>query len=253
MDDSHFHSLLESDLAMAEKVYRSLLPGRLTLSGVDIVTRLWPYNRVGGDYATVFPTRDQVYVCISDVTAHGIASSLLVTRVDSFVRERVPLAHHPCEIVEELNKFLWDNFRDVGLFLSFFCGTIDLTRKEFSYAGCGHPPGMLFKASEPGTWKPLASQHTLVGLSAALSTQCFIDREPVEPGDRIVLYTDGFSEAMNGEMELLGEDRLAEIISDCLRESPEGSLLADQIWAVVNHYQGEAAHDDSTLMVVTML
>ena len=58
---------LDLDLQLAEKVYRSLLPKRLTISGIDVVTRLQSFNRIGGDYATVFETSDRrVYICVSD-------------------------------------------------------------------------------------------------------------------------------------------------------------------------------------------
>lgn len=244
---------LESDLELAERVYRSLLPKRLTAGGIDVVTRVQPFNRIGGDYATVFPTRDgRIYVCVSDVTAHGISSALLVTRVNSFVRERVPLANHPCEVVQERNTFLCDHFSGLGMSLSFFCATVDARRREFAYAGCGHPPALLFKAAGAGGGMRLESQHTLLGLFPEISHQCQIDRVSLDPGDRIILYTDGLIEARNEEREAFGAQRLAEIVSRCVDENLEGELLADRVLGAVNSFRGQGSRDDLLLMVISI-
>ncbi len=240
---------MDRDMRLAEKVFLSLLPRRVTLDGLDIFTRLWPSNHVGGDYATVFPSHEgQIYVCISDVTSHGIASSLLVTRVDSFVRERVPLARHPCEIVEELNKFLCENFGDLGMFLSFFCANIDLQKMQLSYAGCGHPAPLLLKANGERKW--LESQHPLIGMFPELSEACFIDRETLEPGDRVVFYTDGITEARNPMGDFFGEERLAEIAASGVGQDLPGCALSDRIYSEVRNFTGHETQDDDVLLMV---
>lgn len=244
---------LDLDLQLAEKVYRTLLPKRLTVPGIDVVTRLRPFNRVGGDYATVFPTNGgRVYVCVSDVTSHGISSALLVTRINSFVREHVPSANHPCEVVEELNAFLCEHFGRLGMSLSFFCGTVDLRQMEFTYAGCGHPPALHFRASTPTDWKRLESQHTRLGIFPELSRRCRIDKVPLHPGDRILLYTDGLIEARNAKGELFEVDRLAQVVGCCLAQNLEGELIADRVFASVNEFEGEVCRDDALLMLLSL-
>lgn len=243
---------LDQDLRLAEKVFLSLLPQRVTLDGVDVLTRIWPSNHVGGDYATVFPSREgQLYCCVSDVTSHGIASSLLVSRVDSFVREHVPLAHHPCEIIEELNKFCCEHFDGLGMYLSFFCADIDMKKMEISYAGCGHPPALLLKAGGQTKW--LESQHTLIGMFPELSEVCFIDREPLAPGDRVIIYTDGVTEARNPASEFFGEERLAAAAMAAGHDNPRGCMLADRIYSDLQKFQeGVVNQDDALLMVISV-
>lgn len=253
---ARFHdqaSALGRDLELAERVYRSLLPKRLTAGGIDVVTRAQPFNRIGGDYATVFPTPDgRVFVCVSDVTAHGIASALLVTRVNSFVRERVPFANHPCEVVQELNSFLCDHFGGLGLSLSFFCGVVDLRHMEFSYAGCGHPPALHFKASPQWEWKLLESQHTLAGMFPGFSSHCRVDKVRLNPGERIFLYTDGLTEARDAEGNLFGVNGLAKVLTQSLSENLEGELLADRALETVKGLQGMRVSDDVLLMVISL-
>ena len=246
-------SALERDLQLAEKVYRSLLPKRLTAPGLDVVTRVQPFNRIGGDYATVFPVTDeQVYLCVTDVMASGIASALLVARVNSFVREHVPLARHPCEVVEQLNHFLCEHFGELAMFVSFFCATVNPNRREFAYAGCGHPPALHFKAASPTAWKRLESLHMPLGLFPEFSEQCQISSQTWEPGDRILIYTDGLIEARNPKGELFGIDRLAEVASVCVDHNLDGNLLAGAVFSAINEFQGQVRHDDLLLMVVSL-
>jgi serine phosphatase RsbU (regulator of sigma subunit) len=246
-------SSLELDLQMAERVYTSLLPKRVITPRVDVVTRLQAFNRIGGDYATVFESLDgRVHVCVSDVTAHGIASALLSARVNSFVRARVPSASHPCEIVEELNTFLCDHFGGLGISLSFFCGTVDTRLMQFSYAGCGHPPALHFRASSELTCERLESEHTLLGLFPEVSSKCRVEKIPLGVGDRIFLYTDGLTEARNAKRELFGIGRLAQAAQRCVRERLDGEAAANRVFEKVNEFQAGKRHDDALLMIVTI-
>lgn len=244
---------LELDLQMAERVYTSLLPKRLTTSRVDVVTRLRAFDRIGGDYATVFESPDgRVHVSVSDVMAHGIASALLSARVNSFVRARVPSAKHPCEVVEDLNTFLCDHFGGLGISLSFFCGTLDTRSMEFSYAGCGHPPALHIRASAGAKWRTLESQHTLLGLFPEISRKCHVDKVLLEPEDRILLYTDGVIEARNVEGEFFGMDRLAQVALQCAAGKLEGDSVIERVFAAADEFQGGIRSDDALLMVMTL-
>lgn len=241
------------DLELAERVYRSMLPGRVTVAGIDVVTRVQPRNRIGGDYATVFPRANgQLFLCTSDVTGHGIAPALYVTRVNSFVREHVPLAEQPCEVVRPLNNFLCDHFEGLGMFLSFFCVNIDPHLNELTYVGCGQPPALHFKVATPGKWTRLDSQHPPLGISPDLSNGCHVDTRRLEPGDRVLVYTDGIIEARNDEGELFGIDRLAQVAGSCVAEDLEGAQLADRVFTVVNEFHGQDFSDDLLLIVVTI-
>lgn len=244
---------MERDLELAERVYRSMLPGRVTIAGVDVVTRVQPSNRIGGDYATVFPTANgQLFLCTSDVTGHGIAPALFVTRVNSFVREHVQTAEHPCEVVRPLNAFLYEHFDGLGMFLSFFCMNIDPHLNQLTYAGCGQPPALHFKAGTPRQWTRLESQHHPLGIFPDFVHRCRVDTRRLEPGDRVLVYTDGIIEARNAEGDLFGIDRLAKVAGTCVEEKLEGERLADRVIAAANEHQGQNFSDDLLLIVVTI-
>ena len=113
---------IEADLEMAERVHRSMIPRSERRGNLDIVCKYIPMIGVGGDYASVYFQDDtHVIVTICDVSGHGIAAALLASRVNSFVLNIAPRAQHPCQIVDELNEFVYENFSEAGLYLTFFC------------------------------------------------------------------------------------------------------------------------------------
>ncbi len=75
---------------------------------------------------------------------------------------------------------------------------------------------------------------------------------PLDPGDRILLYTDGLIEARNAEGELFGIDRLAQEVGSCIAENLQGESLADRVFAAINRFQGAICRDDALLMMVSV-
>ena len=111
----------QRELDIAERVHRSMLPKPIRHPRIDIDVRYVPAEKVGGDYCQVlFPAESCCYVTMCDVTGHGIGSALLATRVSSQVRGLVFEKLHPTEIVQQLNKFVLENFAETDLLLTFF-------------------------------------------------------------------------------------------------------------------------------------
>ncbi len=132
---------LEADLNIAARVHRSMIPANQRRGNLEIVCDFQPMSGVGGDYASVHFQNDQrVVVGICDVAGHGVGSALLATRVNSFVLDQAPQVCHPCQLVDSLNEFVFRNFRETELYLTFFSLFIDLERQTVVGAGCGHPP-----------------------------------------------------------------------------------------------------------------
>ena len=155
----------QGQLQIAARVHESLLPRPVRHPQIDIDTRYVPVDRVGGDYCQVlFPDESICYVTMCDVAGHGVGPALLATRVSSEVRRLVLDRLRPMEIVQGLNAFIVDHFRDAELFLSFFAAKLDLTRRLLTYSGAGHPgPFLIREGSEP--IEVLESQNLLVGVA----------------------------------------------------------------------------------------
>lgn len=178
---------IEADLELAERVHRSMIPRSQRRGCLEVVCRFNPMNRIGGDYASVFfQTDTRVVISICDVTGHGIAAALLASRVSSFVLDAAPDARHPCEIGEALNAFIWDNFQNTNLLLSFFCLFLDLESQSLAYSGFGHPPVLLCSKRSAAVTQ-LDAENSLIGVARDMPVHCSMLRIPFEPGDRLIL------------------------------------------------------------------
>ncbi len=238
----------ENQLRLAALVHRSLLPSPVRSPRIDVDIRYQPVESVGGDYCQVrLPDPSICYITICDVCGHGIGPALLATRVSSevrhFIRDRVP----PREMVRLLNNFIYENFRETGLFLTFLAARIDLCEQTLTYSGAGHP-GPLWLRRSTESAETLPSQNTVLGAFP----DCLGD-EPESTvefaaGDRMVFYTDGLTEVVGADGKLLGEDGLVRIASaGC---SMDLAAMADHILDQLNRH-GQA-EDDQTLIVAEM-
>ena len=193
---------------------------------------------------------DLVYLCICDVVGHGIAAALLAARVNSFVRHAVIEVGEPCRVVTELNDFIFQNFGNFGVFVTFFCLAIDLKRREIKYAGCGHPPALLYRADGESCVR-LSSQHEPIGVFPKLVNACQNDVVPITAGDRILLYTDGIIEARNQAGDLFGIEAVESVLarSDSSAGSPQ---LLDETFAAMDEFR-HSEQDDDVLVVAARI
>ena len=151
-------------LQLAAQVHRSLMPHPFRDPRIWVDVRYVPIEEVGGDYCQVrFPDRDTCYVTICDVTGHGIGASLLATRVSSEVRYGILYGRDPRDIVRALNAFICDHFDATDLYLTFFAARIDLTRRQLTYSGAGHPAPLLLRR-DGTTIEQLVSQNLVIGV-----------------------------------------------------------------------------------------
>ena len=237
-------ALLQQDLELARRVHRTLLPQRLLTDRIDIDTRYREMDLLGGDYATVYQSGpDRYLVCICDVMGHGLAAALLAGRVNSFVRHALREDfEHPCQVVDDLNGFIWRNFHGLDVFVTFFCMEIDLARRQMQFAGCGHPPALLWSARARCCIQ-LRSQHLPIGVLAEFPEGCNIGTVPVGAGDRLLLYTDGAIEAHDRAGEQFGIERVESVLAG-VDDEAESTHLLDATFAALDGFRhGEPADD----------
>ena len=243
---------LELDLRVAELVHRSMIPVNQRRGKIEVVCDFRPLMGIGGDYASVhFQDEQHVVVGICDVSGHGVASALLANRVNSFVLSRAPHVHHPCQLVEALNNFVFQTFHDTGLYLTFFSLFIDLAKQTVVGAGCGHPPVLHFiKHAE--NIRRLDSDNPPIGLFEDLSQTCSMLRIPFLPGDRLVFYTDGITESTAPNGSELGVDGLERYVVESAHRPLEESVEA--IRHRVEEFRGGVrAGDDELLLAIAHL
>lgn len=242
-----------NDLDLARRIHRSLLPQRLVTDQFDVDLRYREMQILGGDYGTVYHQKssDRIFQCVCDVTGHGLAATLLAGRVNSFVLHEVAVAEHPCQVVENLNSFIFKHFNGLGIFATFFCLEIDLSRREISYAGCAHPPALLYCPGEKHCQR-LESHHELIGLSPTFSEECRIDLISFSPGDRLLLYTDGILETRNPGGDFFGVEGIESILKTSTESEDSGQLL-DRLFNALDGFRYGEPRDDALTMATRFL
>jgi phosphoserine phosphatase RsbU/P len=237
----------EQELAKAREIQEGLLPKKiLQVRGLEVAGAWQPASTVGGDYFDVLKFGERkIGVCIGDVVGKGISAALLMANLQASFRAFASEEVSPSNLVGKLNEVISNNIAP-DKFVTFWYCTIDTKENRLTYASAGHWPPILFHKSGEGV--PLREGGTPLGI--------FPDRNyedegfPLASGDRLVLYTDGLTEAMNSDEQEFGERRLLELCSSKIALSASELLVAIRK-EVVSFCSGNF-QDDFTLVVVAV-
>jgi phosphoserine phosphatase RsbU/P len=235
---------LEQEIGIARDIQQALLPKNfrnyphLSVSGIN-----FPCLSVGGDYFDVFPLSDnRTAFLIADVSGKGLGAALLTTMLQGAL-SGMTLGTDPAVVFNHVNRFLCDH-AEVGRYATMFFGILS-TEGHLEYINAGHPSPFLIRrgvaedmfneGSYPVGLVPEA-EYTAVGVQ-------------LEPGDTMVLFSDGVTEAMDPDEELFGVPRLKTVLSgqmNCPLEDIQSLVLQ----AVENFTRGASQADDVTLLLV---
>ena len=233
------------ELAIAQQVQTRLFPQRQppirTLAYAGICR---PARTVGGDYYDFLDLGSRrLGLVLADIAGKGIGAALLMANLQAALRSQCATAgEQPERFLRSVNQLLYENTAEGDYATLFFAEYTDDTRK-LRYSNCGHPPALLLRGDD--TFERLGSTCTVVGLFE--KWDCAMEERELAPGDAVLLYTDGVTEALNGEGEEFGEERLLEAARQH-RGLPLPELLAavaDQARRFSPHEQS----DDVTLIV----
>jgi sigma-B regulation protein RsbU (phosphoserine phosphatase) len=233
------------EIAEALKIQRRLLPQRIpSIAPWEIAASWQPACGVGGDCFDVLPFGDtRLALSIADVVGKGIPAALLMSNLQAAVRAFASDAVAPHELCGQVNRILCGNIAE-GRFISFFYCLLDSETSTVTYTNAGHYPPMLVRAD--GTIDRLAAGGPVLGvIPDATYAHASVD---VGPGDRLVLFTDGITEARNAADELFDEDRLqAAIVAHRACSAP---ALQARLNETVAAFTAGPLQDDATLIVV---
>ncbi len=201
---------IEEDLRLAARVQKSLVPKSLVWNGLSIDSFYHPVHSVGGDFALVnSQDGEHISLLVGDVSGHGIGSALVANRIYSETMGHLRTGMPFIDIFAELNRFLIEDI-DAGMFITVAAASIDTHLHRMVFAGAGHPPAMLVRRGQSPLL--LESRSAILGvLPDAVDTTPSLELQ-LEPGDRIVLYTDGITEVFNSRGEMLGIEGIREIV-----------------------------------------
>ncbi len=210
----------------------------LTVSGCN-----FPCLSVGGDYFDVFPIGDgRTAFLIADVSGKGLGAALLTTMLQGAL-SGMTLGADPARVFNHINRFLCDH-AEVGRYATMFFGVMD-PKGHLEFINAGHPSPFLIREGKAET--PFTEGSYPVGLvpEAEYTAACL----KLEPGDTLVLFSDGVTEAMDPDDEMFGMTRLGEVLND-KDKVPLEHLQKCVLESVENFVRGARQADDLTMLIV---
>lgn len=236
---------MEKELALARGIQRSLLPESApVVEGFDIALLNEPCYAVGGDYydfLTLGP--HTLLVVIADVEGKGVSSALVMSNLQATLRALVLHLHSLNEIAEGLNRMILTDTRQQK-YLSIFLGLIDTRRKGIHYINCGHVPPVIVRPNHEPI--PLTDGGMVIGLFE--TAQFERGHVKFQPGDVLILCTDGITEAMDALHEEYGSERLIQSVQDAADRKAEEIVAT--VGADVTRYSRQGTHIDDKVMIV---
>jgi len=232
----------------AQRTQLGFLPKEIPqISGCEFSGAWLPVHGIGGDYFDVLQLdENQFAICIADVAGKGIAAALLMSNLQATVRNLAAQNLQPSELTGRVNRFIRANTAE-DRFITFFYATFDARTRQLVYSNAGHNAPIVI-GCEGGI-----ARLSCGGQALGISSRQNYDQAAVNlaEGDRLVLFTDGITEASEpGGEEEFGEERLVEI----LRESRGlgAAKIQASVLARVAKFTGDKFQDDATLIVLAV-
>ena len=237
---------MKEEVRLAARIQTDLLPSSApVVEGYDIAGKSVPAQVVGGDYFDFIPTNDhRIAICLGDVSGKGLPASLLMANLQATLRGQTLLTLSPKVCVERANKLLYLS-TSPEKFVTLFYAILDPKLHQLAFSNAGHDNPFLLGA-DGGTQRLWTG-----GVVLSILEDFSYDEETVSmgPGDILVIYSDGITEAVNPAEEQFGDERLAVVIRDHRQENAAG-LMESIIKEVTAFAGGRAQADDMTLVVV---
>lgn len=238
---------LKLELEEASEIQKGLLPRRLPrLKGFELATAWQPAHVVSGDYLAAFNLdQEHAALCVADVSGKGLAAALLMSNMQAALKSSATPAVAPSDLCARLNKVMYAN-TPLHKFITCFYSVLDVKSRLLTYSNAGHNPPLLVRRTGQCT-RLEDGGHVLGAFNESLYEECEIS---LHSGDRLLMFTDGLTEARNANGEEFGEERLRDLLID--GRTLSASELQQRILGSVREFCGNVFHDDAALMVVTV-
>ena len=248
---------LEEELRIAHEIQMSLLPqGPLQMPGLSVTALCVPAREVGGDYYDFLPLDDhRLGVLIADVSGKGTSAALYMAELKGLVLSLSEIHASPRELLVAANRIIAKHL-DARSFITMTYAVIDLRARTMTYARAGHTPLIYVPGAGAGGRmhaRILAPDGLVLGLKIdsgemferLLKEECI----PLRAGDLYLFFTDGISEAMNGQDDCFGETRLGQLVESHAHLPYDE--LRERVLREISAFVGEAPqHDDMTMILL---
>ncbi len=244
-------AIAQNEINIAQQIQASLLPSEPISSAEFEVTGLClPANRVGGDYFDYFYRGNgQLDLVIADVSGHSVGPALFMVEARSAIRAQASQPGTPAETLKWLNYSLFEDLNKSDYFITLFYLQFDIKKRCATFANAGHPHPLLFE-TKTQQCRRLVAEGLILGVN---NHEIFTEQSVfLSPGDLILCYTDGISEAENTAGEFFGEHRVSDILSRQAAKKPQ-EIVAALVQGVKAFSGRHSFNDDITLLLLKCL
>jgi len=237
----------EREIAEARAIQEKLLPREISqMPGYEIASAWQSARLVGGDYFDILPLDEKMLgICIADVAGKGMPAALLMSNLQAAVRGLSSLSVAPNLLCSRLNSLIYRNTAS-DRFITFFYAQLDGAKRRLAYVNAGHNAPFVVRSD--GSHERLREGGAVLGVFATRNYE--MGSAQLSPGDRVILFTDGVTEACNLAGEEFGEARLLRLLED--QRTLSADELQAKILAVVSEFSGGLWQDDATLLVLAV-
>jgi len=238
---------IERELELAHQVQESMLPHSFpVVPGYTLAARYEPARQVGGDFYDMFILDDDHFgIVVADVADKGLPAALYMALTRSLLLAEARRERSPRTTLQNVNTLLLD-LGELNGFVSVFYGVVECSSHRLVYARAGHERPLLLRADQI---HKLGGRGTVLGIQESDSLNLSEEEHDLQPGDRIILYSDGLCDVMNESGAFFGLDRLQAIVLD-QAELPI-MALSQAIFDILAKFRGQAEQfDDMTLLAL---
>lgn len=255
---------LDRELEIGAEIQLQLLPRHCpTVEGIDIAAQCNTANKVGGDYYDFIPTSYEQLrltnpkhpsagvwsMAIGDVMGKGVPAGLIMTMLRGMLRAEVLNGHSPARILQHLNNVMHSDLENSNRFVTLFYSEYNPKTRILSYGNAAHNPPLLWQAAT-NTIKRLDTAGMLLGLD--METRYYEDQVQLHPGDTVMYYTDGFTDAANPKGERFDEENLSMAFQWACRNLNSSEEVLNYLFDLLQRFIGpeNQNEDDMTLIIM---
>jgi sigma-B regulation protein RsbU (phosphoserine phosphatase) len=238
---------IDAELSLAARVQQSLAPRNMVWNDIAVEAYYSPSSTIGGDFGVVLPHGNELNLLVCDVSGHGIGSALVANRIYAETLHELRRNAGLGSLLQHLHAFVRDYIGLDGFYFTMAAARFVQHGRRLTFAAAGHPPAILISKD---SIRLLDSQSAILGSLPDVTASKSGDEIDLASGDRLVLYTDGFTEVFNELDEMLGEEGFAELVRRSarrpLQEMKQAILDGVAAWRHGPHT------DDMSLVIVEL-
>ena len=260
LQEARLHERVDRQLSIGAEIQAQLLPDHCpVIEGVELAARCRPAFQVGGDYYDFIPTRPELIgrrrergrwaLVMGDVMGKGVPAGLLMTMLRGMLRAEVLSGLPPDRILHDLNQLALEDLSQSHRFVTLFYSDFDPRSRRLRFANAAHNPPLIWRSQQRSVSR-LDAPGLLIGLQP--DAEYGVGSTVLEPGDVLLYYTDGVTEAPGITGDRFDEDRLIRCLESACRSGTGSQGILNQLFSRLDRFVGpdRQLEDDASMVVL---